>query len=121
MASFITDLEGDLIDFSATSATPNEPSLVFNSDKSSWSITVSQSIVGSDVNVRFVARDPHFTNGDTTEIVVNQQITFNANRSPRLNSTIADQTAYAGNAYTYSITDAIFIEDDGEPLTLTLS
>ena len=121
MTSSITDLEGDLIDFSATSVAPSEPSLVFNSDKSAWSITVSQSIVGSDVNVTFIARDPHFINGDTTETVVTQQITFNANRPPRLNSTIANQTAYAGNVYTYAITGAIFIEDDGEPLTLTHS
>lgn len=122
-ATYFSDLEGDQYNFLGTTVTPAGSVPTFGTDMVSWFHTTTQleASSGGYVTINFKVRDAHFTTGDTAETVVNQVIYFKPNRVPLVNSTIPNQSVDAGMAYSYTILDTVFVEEDGEPITLTVS
>jgi hypothetical protein len=57
----------------------------------------------------------------TAESYYEAYIFVHPNRVPRINESIPDQTQVAGLAYSYTFSATLFIEEDGETLTYSLS
>lgn len=124
VTSYITDPDEDPIDFSATTIfSPVNHSMSFSADMTSWSILVSQAeaVAAGYVIITFRARDPHYADGHTTETIAIQTVYFKYNRYPKLNAVVPLQITNAGYLFNYIVPNTIFIEEDGEPITITFT